>query len=137
MAIAEKVTPGVRTELHVVVAQAHWHRVRELIAEGADINAADDKSRRPIHGAVNSLHSHSDFQALKLLLAAGADFNVEEHRGRTPLHYAAINNCPESKALLVEAGADQNIRDNDGRTAGFYELQSQPRLARAGGAAER
>ena len=79
--------------------------VQRLLAEGAQVNAADASGLTPLHVA-------GDSETAKLLLGAGADVNAGDKNGRTPLHKAKS----ETVQLLLSAGANVNARDNNGRT---------------------
>jgi ankyrin repeat protein len=95
-------------QLHFAAADGDLEKVRELVADGCDVNAFDDSlSFTPLHHAVKGGH----LPVVSYLLATGADFNArEEHKcGNTPLGEVA-GNCSYAMAeLLVNAGADPTI----------------------------
>jgi cytohesin len=90
------------TPLHLAVNYPEV--VKVLVANGADINAKDERDETPIHLAA----TEGDKQVVDLLLAAGADID---------LHLAADTGYVEKVKQLIAAGADVNARDNDARTA--------------------
>lgn len=83
-----------------------------LIQRGADLEHADNRGRRPIHLAVQTLGD-----VHKELIKAGADLNVQDSDGNTPL-LIACRWCDEKKVrYLLRAGADPAVRNNAGKTA--------------------
>ena len=57
---------------------------RLLIDEGADVQAADNKGRTPLHQTSGEGH----LEVARLLLDEGADVQAADINGRTPLHEA-------------------------------------------------
>ena len=94
-------------------------KVRDLINQGANVNASNRNGDSPLHVASPS---HFDSQKssylsiIKALVAAGANVNVQSHLGKTPLHEAASNRSADAIRVLLAAGADANLADNEGRT---------------------
>lgn len=74
--------------------------VRELLANGADINAKD------IHGRTALLLCNS-LELTKILIEAGSDVNATDRMGRTVFY---SNRPTEVLALFQAAGADVNAR---------------------------
>lgn len=83
-----------------------------LVGQGADINAADNYKRTPLH---NQAANHRG--NVKLLLDLGADINALNYRNETPLHAAADSYNPKAVQTLLEHGADVHARNNGGFTA--------------------
>lgn len=80
--------------------------VQQLIAAGADVNAAASDGRTPLHWA-------SDFdvpEAVPLLLRAGARVDARDEEGNTPLFSAR----PAAARLLITAGADVRATNREG-----------------------
>jgi ankyrin repeat protein len=80
--------------------------VRQLIAAGADVNAAARDGRTPLHWAC-------DFdvpEAVPLLLGAGVKVEARDEDGNTPLFSAR----PEAARMLIEAGADVRATNYEG-----------------------
>jgi ankyrin repeat protein len=68
-----------------------------LLAAGANVEAANDTGRRPLHSASSNGHA----AVATLLLDAGADVNALTNHGRTPLGKAET---PAMRALLAARG---------------------------------
>ena len=102
-------------ELLEIVGKAGPEEVRQLIQDGADVNAKDEDGWTPLMLA--AAHN-SNPEVLKVLIEAGADVNAKDTDGLTPLMLAAQHN-PNPKALtaLLEAGADAKAKNNEGKTA--------------------
>ena len=85
---------------------------KQLIADGADVNAKNRDGTTPLHTAAARGHK----ELVELLIANGADVNARRSKyggGYTPLHYAARH--MEIAALLIANGADVNVK-MDGKT---------------------
>jgi ankyrin repeat protein len=76
--------------------------IRQSLAEGVSVNAADSEGFSPLHFAVTS----GDGRAVKLLIDARAEVNVASTSGTTPLSLAISEHHPELVEMLLEAGAD-------------------------------
>lgn len=87
--------------------------VRQLLREGADVNAAQGDGMTALHWAA----MRGDVDMTRILLYAGAGTRAATRLGdRTPLHLAARNGYGELVAILVEAGADPEARTSTGVT---------------------
>lgn len=98
--------------LHKTAERGNLESVRTLLAEGADINARDDRGRTPLHAAAREGHC----EVARWLLDNGADIQARDEDGETPLHVAVMGWSPETVQLLVEKGADVNARGCGGRS---------------------
>ncbi len=87
-------------------ALAEW-----LVAQGADINAADTYGRTPLHHRSASWKGGVD-----LLLSLGADIEARDGRGHTPLHAAAESHKSASVHALLKRGANPHARTSSGDT---------------------
>ena len=88
--------------------------VRELLARGANVNAADDGNRTPLVIA----SKNGSAAIVRELISRGADLDAQTTVGRWS---ALMNACYQGSlgvaALLVNAGADTSLRHSHGTTA--------------------
>ena len=99
--------------LYVAAKLGRLQQVRNLIAEGADINVSNNMGRTPLMGATY----YRNRGIVKELLIEGADVNAVDARGRTALMMAVVNNDTNIVSLLIGAGADVSLQDNNKNTA--------------------
>jgi ankyrin repeat protein len=85
----------------------------ELIAQGADVNAAQADGTTPLHWAAYQL----DADLVQRLIAQGARADTANRYGATPLGEAAKVANAEIVALLLQAGAAVDAANADGETA--------------------
>ena len=104
--------------------KADWARVRALVAEKADVNAAQADGMTALHWAC----LRDDAAAATALLAAGANAKAENRYGVTPLSLACTNGNEEVVRALLAAGADPNATLRGGETA----LMTAARVGRVG-----
>lgn len=90
-----------------------WNAVRQLIAQGADVNAPQPDGTTALHWAAH----WNDLETVRALLKAGAKVNVANRFGASPLSEAASLGNARMIAELLDAGADANsISTADGET---------------------
>ncbi|HEV7919386.1 MAG TPA: ankyrin repeat domain-containing protein [Thermoanaerobaculia bacterium] len=101
--------------LGLAIFFGHGELARELIARGADVDAAAENAQRvaPLHAAV----AVCDRATLRKLLERGADPNAKQQADFTPLHGAASRGDREAAELLLAHGADRKAKSADGKTA--------------------
>ncbi len=113
------------TALMSATEHGHAHCVAELLAAGAQVNAAMGNGWTALMSAANSGHA----EALHALLAAGADSNRARSDGVTALMLAADSGYHAITSALLKAGAHPNATDVEGRTALFLAAASKKRTA--------
>ena len=119
-------------------------QIKDLVKEGADVNAKNAGGWTPLSTAalkghtnavkgliaagadVNAtsesytpLHEAASYgrsDVVKALIEAGADVDARDGNGRGPLQFAAQNNYSDTVRILIKAGADVNLKANDGYT---------------------
>ena len=84
---------------------------RWLVAQGADIEAADRYGETPLQS-----HAGHWQGQIGVLLELGANIEARDSRGETALHKASAAGNPAAVRLLLERGALVDIRNNDGLT---------------------
>ncbi len=87
--------------------------VIELIAQGANVNAADCQKSTPL--MIAAYKGHTDIVAL--LLKNRANIHAANSDGNTPLIFAAQNGHKEAVELLLKSGADFTAKNADNKTA--------------------
>jgi uncharacterized protein len=108
--------------------------VRDLLKQGADVNAAQGDGMTPLHWAA----SHGDLELTRMLLVAGANVRASTRiNGYTPLFLAAREGNAGVVAALIEAGADPKAVSSTGSTplmlaAGAGNADAVQRLLDAG-----
>jgi ankyrin repeat protein len=100
--------------LGLAIFFGHGELARELIARGADVNAAAENAQKvaPLHAAA----AVCDRETMRLLLERGADPNAKQQADFTPLHGAASRGDEEAVRLLLAHGAHARARSADGKT---------------------
>ena len=77
-------SPGDDGQQLLTTGSSYVYRCKELIEEGADVNA-EDYSGTPLTAAVENGHH----KLVELLLNTGADVDQRDFFGETPIFYAA------------------------------------------------
>ena len=93
-------------------------RLRELVADGVNVNSGDDLGETALHGAAG--YGHAD--AVELLLEQGASVKKKGWGGRLALHRAAESASASSVALLLAAGAKAHCPTSPVTPGGRYNL---------------
>ena len=91
------------TALHYATYHGRTDCVRELIARGADVNAATNFGETPLMRA----SINGDVDTVRLLLAAGADKLRVDVFGRTALSEAGMWNVDNAAAIRAILDAAQ------------------------------
>ena len=87
--------------------------VRALVAQGADVNAAQPDGTTALHWAART----GDIDTAQLLIRSGAKVGAATRYGVTPLYLASVNGSAAMLDALIRAGADPNAANPGGETA--------------------
>ena len=87
-------------------------RVRELLAQGHNINERDECNATPLHLAV----ANGDIELVCYLVEQGADLDAKAGGEYTPLFYSFLRSRFEIFEILLSHGADASARDEYGHT---------------------
>ncbi|MBK7832375.1 MAG: ankyrin repeat domain-containing protein [Gemmatimonadetes bacterium] len=92
-------------------------RVRALIREGADVNAAQGDGMTALHWAA----MHGDASQARMLIAAGARLDAVTRNGSyAPLHLAARRGKAAAVAAILESGGDANVATASGGATSLH-----------------
>ncbi|MBU9766950.1 ankyrin repeat domain-containing protein [Mycobacterium sp. TNTM28] len=109
--------PFIAAQTDAALDEENWRKANEykvsnvsrLLAEGADVNAADAQGFTPLLFAAAS----DSVDVVRLLLDAGADIEAANDKGETPL-YKAVRNTTRGAVpitqLLLKRGANPNAQ---------------------------
>lgn len=104
------------TALNWAAMRGQWAVVRELVARGADVNAAGNDSCISLHCAANE----NGAGIIALLLAEGALIEARNAWGNTPLQIAVQRGELANVLAFIEHGADLQTVSNEGWTPLHY-----------------
>jgi len=100
-------------DLGLAARRGEIAKARELLANGADANAKDDRG----YAALSYAARLDKSDLLQMLLDADADVKTTTPNGSTPLIEAAYYGRLEAVRLLLKAGAAVNTQNGDGVSA--------------------
>lgn len=120
------------TALHLAAAGYRVEIVKDLLAAGADPNAATNhRNSGPLHYAADRNGVAWDAQrqvaTIELLFKAGAKLNAPDENGATPLHRAVRTRSAEAVRFLLKSGANPRILNKPGSTAFHLAVQNTGR----------
>ena len=108
-------TAGAASDFRLANAamDGNLEKVRSLLRQNVDLNAAQNDGMTALHWAVYK----ADINIAQILILAGADLQVGTRIGSmTPLSFAARNGDNSMIELLLKAGADTELRTGLGTT---------------------
>lgn len=88
-------------------------RIKQLIANKADLNVPDSQGLTPVRLAVDWYHA----DVVKLLIEGGANPNVKDAGGATPLITACMTSQKDCVEALLAGKADHSAKNQGGMTA--------------------
>eukprot|EP01119_Soliformovum_irregulare_P012678 TRINITY_DN3305_c3_g1_i3.p1 TRINITY_DN3305_c3_g1~~TRINITY_DN3305_c3_g1_i3.p1 ORF type:complete len:601 (+),score=183.08 TRINITY_DN3305_c3_g1_i3:16-1818(+) len=93
--------------------------VRQLVASGADVNAADIGGRSPVMEAIR----HQRYRSARYLVEHGADINHRDpSSGESVLHLASLHNACDFISTFKLKFQDVNVQDRYGRTPAMLAM---------------
>lgn len=107
--------PELNKSLVAAARTGNLSRVKQLVNDGADINAVTE-GFLPLVEAINNKHT----QTAEYIITKGVLVNLQDKDGDTALIVAALRGNMEILPLLKKQGADFNIRNKQGKTALMY-----------------
>lgn len=119
-----------QTALHYAASRGHGGLLRQLVAQGANVNAIDQPGNTPLHRAVVA----GNLDAAGFLLDQGADVNARDFSNNSTLHLAlTARNAVEMANFLLGRGALPNSKNTFGNTPlhMMVDLGLPPELAKA------
>ena len=87
--------------------------VRELLANGADVDAKDKDGETALHWAACS----GKVDIATFLIENGADVDAKSNYGKTALHWAAFFGHVDVAKILIENGVNVNVKNKNNDTA--------------------
>lgn len=111
----------INTELRRAAQSGDTHKVQELIAAGADVNAEDKYGKTALMKAADLGHT----ETVKALLAAGADVNAKRKDGRTALIFAERRGHTKIVELLKKAGATRAAMEKPDRKPAVTAMKTK------------
>ena len=114
--------------------QGDIESVKELLAQGANVNGQDDHGWTALMAVLDNgmkppsqvpqlgLPSLVYMDTVRFLLTRGADVNAKTELGVTPLMLALSNGQTEAVTLLLTHGADVNARNSVGKSPLMYAI---------------
>ena len=99
-----------------LLVDAAWaldlERVRELLAQGHNINERDWRNKTPLHMAVY----RGDIELIRYLVKQGANLEAKDNRGWTALRHSIYQGEFEIFDILLSSGTDVSFRYTGGDT---------------------
>lgn len=105
--------------LHSAAFKGDTQAGEALLAEGADVNAKDDRGHTPLYSAA----WQGQKEMVAFLIEHGAEVDSHPDGGETPLSMAVGNNHKEVVELLLTKGADVNAADDLGHTPLYRAIE--------------
>ena len=105
--------PGKETTIISATSNGSVDRLKELLAEGADVNEADEEGRTALHWSAG----YSEIECMKALIEAKCDINAVDENANTALSYAAGYGNEDAVKLLLDNEADVSLKNAEGKTA--------------------
>ena len=118
------------TALHIASAAYDRGLAQSLVAQGADVRAANRRGAQPLHYAADGAPGADHWDPVAqgdviiYLIAAGAVPDARDKGGVAPLHRAVRNRCSAAARALIDHGADPLLPNNNGSTPLHLAVQN-------------
>lgn len=109
----QKDTAMLNSQLIAAADRGDADALRRLLADGAEINARDERGRTAVLAATYGRH----VIAAQTLIQADADINLRDERLDNPFLYAGAEGLIDILRLTIDAGADPTLTNRFGGTA--------------------
>lgn len=109
------VTIGTCQDQTPLIQAAHSgdaRQVKQLLAQGVDINGRDGSGRTALMVGASEGHK----PVVEVLLTEGAEVNLQTPLGSTAMRFAATADSVDILKALIQSGASVNIKDKSGWT---------------------
>lgn len=113
LTMAAEPDPEADARLVIAAGEGRVDEVKQLIADGANVNAANAQGRT----ALMTASYFGNARIVELLLAAGVDVNAKDKDGMTALISAAQAGSEQVVRSLIANGADVKAATQAGMTA--------------------
>jgi ankyrin repeat protein len=110
---------GIDNQLINACVEGGLQEVKELLDNGANINAKDEYGNTALILAAHKGHT----EIVKLLMDSGADVNAKNIFSNTPLMVASWRGHPEVVKLFLGKGADMEAKNIFGNTPLIFTLR--------------
>ncbi len=111
------------TALHRAAKYDNIKLVERLIAEGANVNAQNDRDETPLHIAIK----HQSTKTIKALLQSESiKLDRYDSEGYYPIHLAAKRNLHEATKMMIKIGVGiklKNLKDNNNTPLHYTSLE--------------
>ena len=101
------------SELISAAEQGDTNTLLDLLEEGAEINAVDERGRTAVMAATHA----NQVEAVRILIDAGADIDIQDNMRDNPFLYAGAEGLLEILKLCIVAGPDYSRVNRYGGSA--------------------
>ncbi len=121
------------TALHIAAAAYRTDIAKSLVANGANVRAANRRGAQPLHYAADGNPSDARWKpvaqsaVIEYLAGIGADLDAVDLNGVAPLHRAVRTRSTAAVKTLIALGADVRMKNGNGSTPLHLAVQNTGR----------